>query len=152
MSSTGQMDYGSVSRVDDSQWHHVAGVFDNGTLSIYVDGNREQLAVGGSTYGTGNTRYGFVGSRSEADVFDGPTGTPWHFDGELDDVRIYNRALSQAEVASLAGKTATYTQPLYLLLTPADPAMNMADGRAIDLKDYAILVDGWLDELLWPQP
>ena len=151
MTSTGQMDYGSSSRVDDGQWHHVAGVFDNGTLSFYIDGNREQLALGGSTFGTGTTRYGFVGSRSEADVFDGDTGTPWHFNGDLDDVRIYSRALSQAEVADLAGKTAAFTQPLYLLLTPQDPAINMNNDRTINFKDFALLADTWLEEQLWPQ-
>ncbi len=92
-----------------------------------------------------------MGSRSEADVFDGDTGTPWHFNGDLDDVRIYSRALSQAEVADLAGKTAAFTQPLYLLLTPQDPAINMNNDRTINFKDFALLADTWLDEQFWPQ-
>jgi hypothetical protein len=74
----------------------------------------------------------------------------YYFDGLIDDVRIYNRALSQAEVASLAGRTGTFTQPLYLLLTPQDAAMNAHDDGTINLADYALLVDMWLDELLWP--
>jgi len=36
------VDYGSTRRVDDGQWHHVAGVFDNGTMIIYIDGSPEQ--------------------------------------------------------------------------------------------------------------
>jgi hypothetical protein len=73
-----------------------------------------------------------------------------YFDGLIDDVRIYNRALSQAEVADLAGRTGTFSQPLYLLLTPQDAGMNMYDDGTINLADYALLVDMWLDELLWP--
>jgi len=150
MTSAGQMDYGSVSRVDDGQWHHVAGVFDNGTLATYVDGHLEGSALGGSTFGTGNTRYGFVGQCSEAEEFDGLTGDPWRFDGDLDDVRIYSRALSQGEVGTLAGKTAAYTQALHLLLTPQDAAINVHADNTIDFKDYALFVDGWLDQALWP--
>ena len=149
--SAGIVNLASNTRVDDAQWHHAAGVFDNGTMAVYVDGNREALATGGETFGTGTTRFGFVGSQSEADVFDGNrSNSPNLFDGELDDVRIYSRALSQTEVASLAGKTAPFTQPLHLLLTPADPAINMNADNTVDFKDYALLVEGWLDEIVWP--
>jgi hypothetical protein len=41
-------------------------------------------------------------------------------------------------------------KPLYLLLTPQDSAMNMYNDGTINLADYALLVDMWLDELLWP--
>jgi len=68
----------------------------------------------------------------------------------LDEVRIYDEALSQTGIGWLAGKTTTYTQPLYLLLTPRDPAIDMNSDNTVDLKDYAVLVDMWLDELLWP--
>ena len=128
----------------------MAGTFDNGMLTIYVDGNLETSASSGSTFGSGNTRYGFLGLGSEADAFDGGKGPSDYFDGDLDDVRIYSRTLSQAEVGNLAGKTAAYTQPLYLLLTPQDPAIDINSDGAVDLKDYALLADMFLDELLWP--
>ncbi len=54
------------------------------------------------------------------------------------------------DVASLAGKTATFTQPLHLLLTPPDPKINLYNDDTIDLKDYALLADMFLDEVLWP--
>jgi hypothetical protein len=101
--STGQVDYGSVTRVDDGSWHHVASVFDNGTLIIYIDGNPETPTSGGSTFGRGiRTRYGFLGVGSEATSFDGNKGPTNYFDGDMDDVRIYNRALSAAEISQLA--------------------------------------------------
>jgi len=101
--SSGQVDYGSVTRVDDGTWHHVAAVFDNGTLTIYIDGNPEPSTSGGSTFGRGvNTRYGFLGVGSEATTFDGSRGPNNYFDGDMDDVRIYNRALSAEEISQLA--------------------------------------------------
>jgi len=101
--STGQVDYGSATRVDNGAWHHVAGVFDNGTLTIYIDGNPETPTSGGSTFGRGvRTRYGFIGVGSEATSFDGSKGPTSYFDGNMDDVRIYNRALSAAEISQLA--------------------------------------------------
>ena len=99
---TGQVDYGSTTRVDDGAWHHVAGVFDNGTLTIYIDGNPETPTSGGGTFGSGaKTRYGFIGVGSEATSFDGNKNPTDYFDGDMDDVRIYNRALSAAEVSRL---------------------------------------------------
>ena len=112
MTDTGQLDSGSSSRVDDGEWHHVAGVFDNGTSTIFIDGYHEAPVHGGSTIGTGNTRYGFVGVGSEAVAFDGAkNGNPNFFVGDVDDFRIYHRALSAAEVAGMAGRTDPFEQP-----------------------------------------
>ncbi|MHC4692084.1 MAG: LamG-like jellyroll fold domain-containing protein [Planctomycetota bacterium] len=102
MTSTGQVDYGSVTRVDDGQWHHVSGVFDNGTVVIYIDGVPEPSTTGGSTFGRGATRYGFLGVGSEATGFDGSKGPTNYFDGYMDDFRIYDRALSQSDIRKLA--------------------------------------------------
>jgi hypothetical protein len=99
--STGQVDYGSVTRVDDGQWHHVCGVFDNGTLTIYIDGQPEPSAVGGPVMGTGNVRFGFLGANSEATAFDGTRGGGSALSGLLDDVRIYNTALTQEEIQAV---------------------------------------------------
>ena len=173
MTSTGQVDYGSVTRVDDDQWHHVVGVFDNGTLTIYIDGKTEPSATGGTTFGTGNIRYGFLGANSEATVFDGARGAGNPIQ-QLDDVRIYDYALSAADIAGLAqgtGQPATGPILWYKLdetsgNIAADSSgngydgdlvfswfdMNMNDDSTINFKDYALVVDQWLDELLWPQP
>ncbi|MFN8491644.1 MAG: Ig-like domain-containing protein [Caldilineaceae bacterium] len=70
-------------------WQHVAAVYDSNGLSLYVDG---QLA--------GNTpRSTTLFAIPTGVTFSSPT-TP--FNGLLDDVRIYNRALSSAEIATLA--------------------------------------------------
>jgi len=81
---------------------------------------------------------------------------PWGvrpFTGRIDDVRIYSRVLSRGEIANLAGMSVgtVVQQPLQTFLsTTAD--IDLQDDEKIDLKDFAVLADAWLDELLWPQP
>ncbi len=98
MTDTGQIDYGSVTRVDDGRWHHITGVFDNGTLIIYIDGVAEPSTTGGPTYGTGNSRFGFIGANSEAGSFNSPTPGGNPLDGLVDDIRIYSKALTAEEI------------------------------------------------------
>ena len=94
-----QLDYGSITRVDDGFWHHVCGVFDNGTATIFIDGIPEPSAVGGPTFGVGDLiRYGFLGANSEADEFNGARGVETGVTGEVGDVRIYDRALTHEEI------------------------------------------------------
>ncbi|MFQ6035228.1 MAG: LamG domain-containing protein, partial [Sedimentisphaerales bacterium] len=94
----GQMDYPSTRRVDDGEWHHVGGVYDNGTATIYIDGEPEPSVTQGTTWGRNrNVRYGFIGRNSEATAFNGSSsGNP--LDGPVDDVRIYHNALTQQEI------------------------------------------------------
>jgi hypothetical protein len=75
------------------------------------------------------------------------------FPGSVDDVRIYNYVLSDAEIAGLVDDTPGDGQ-LYI---PVPSAANIYDdepegSRSVDFKDFAILADSWLDELLWPRP
>jgi len=65
-------------------------------------------------------------------------------------LRIYSRALGHDEVAKLAGLAGTgIAQPLTpLLRTPEDT--DLFDDEIINFKDYARLLDEWLDEVLWP--
>jgi len=94
-----QLDYGSITRVDDGFWHHLCGVFDNGTATIFIDGIPEPSVVAGPTFGVGDlVRYGFVGANSEADEFNGARGVETGVTGEVGDVRIYDRALTQEEI------------------------------------------------------
>jgi len=153
MTHDGQADLGGASRVDDGQWHHVAGVFDNGATVLYIDGKIDVMANVAGTIGTGDLRYGFVGDRSEATEVDGDKNTPpWMFEGDIDDLRIYNRAVPQAEIANLAGMAvgSTLTQPVSGLLSTAGDS-DLEDDERIDFVDYAALLDAWLDEALWPQ-
>ncbi len=150
------VDTGSIRRVDDGQWHHVAGVFDNGTMTIYIDGVAEPSYVSSdSTFGRDRyVRYGFLGANSEAS-YPPPTGRPdgGYFEGDVDEFYIYHRALSPAEIAYLADDTPGDGE-LYIRVPSV---ANVSDeesllSRSVNFKDFALLADQWLDEQLWPQP
>jgi hypothetical protein len=78
----------------DGNWHHVVGVADSSNLilKLYVDGN----LVATSSYG-GSTQIG----NSELNIGRNPGATFQVFNGVIDEVRIYNRALSAEEVKIL---------------------------------------------------
>ena len=146
---------GNTGRVNDGQWHHLAGVFNNGTLTIYIDGIPREPYFGGSTFGYGRyTRYGFVGTGSEAS-YPPPVGRQNgpYLEADVDEVRIYDRALSGAEIAYLADENPGDGQ----LYAPVASIANLSDeepplSRSVNFKDFALLADSWLDEQLWPAP
>ncbi|MFZ0034624.1 MAG: LamG-like jellyroll fold domain-containing protein [Sedimentisphaerales bacterium] len=74
-------------------WHHVAGTYDGSNLRLYIDGVLKfTLAYVGSI--ATNTYPVNIGRNSEQ--------TTRLYNGVIDDARIYNRALSTAEIAQLA--------------------------------------------------
>jgi len=90
---------------DDTDWHHVAAVADGVSLTIYLDGRST------ATGGTATANYGestFPLNIAGNGVFDAMGNA---FIGQLDDVRVYNRALSQEELAGLAGHTTPLQKP-----------------------------------------
>ena len=73
------------------RWYHVAGTYDGATIRIYVDG---QLGGSQSVVSTGTADANPVLFGSRSDGQDSLTGF-------LDDVRLYNRALTPAEIKRL---------------------------------------------------
>ena len=66
---------------------------------------------------------------------------------KVDDLHIYNYALSQSEILYLAeGSGGELVQPLQPVLTNAD----LTDDGIINLADFAMIMQGWLKEQLWP--
>ncbi len=74
-------------------WHHVAGTWDGTTKRLYVDGALVSSIASTVTYDRHAVYLG-------ADENNGVLALP--FDGVLDDLRVYNRALPAAELAALA--------------------------------------------------
>lgn len=75
-------------------WHHVGVVYDDADnfLSVYFDGQLQSSAVSVLSYADAPIT---IGCRSKQGLF------AEHFDGALDDVRIYRRALTQQEITEL---------------------------------------------------
>lgn len=76
----------------DTEWHHVTGVLEGGRMKIYVDGFfQAQSGTGMSILDSG--QFAFIG-RQYSDL-----GYRF-FKGKIDDVRIYNIALSASQVTT----------------------------------------------------
>ena len=78
------------------EWHHIASTYDGQMIRQYLDGLPVD-SVGFLYTIVADTRPLWIGADSPG-LFE-------VFNGKLDDVRIYGRALSGAEVAELAGVT-----------------------------------------------
>lgn len=109
--NVGFTDIGGVAAVNDGQWHHVVGVYDNGVATIYVDGQVDVSVVAGATIGSGATRFGFVGVGSEASTYNGSQGPNHYFDGEIDEFRIWSEARSQIEIQNNMNSCLLGTEP-----------------------------------------
>lgn len=80
----------STSSVSAGQWYHIVATFNRPTVSIYINGILDKTGtdnVASFASGSGTARIGGITSN--------------YFNGKIDDVRVYNRALSADEVAQL---------------------------------------------------
>ena len=84
----------SATTFSEGNWHHVVATYDGTSSKLYVDGSLEgQVAIAGTI--TPSTAPLAIGRNGIQDTD--------RFRGSIDDVRIYDRALSAAEVAILHG-------------------------------------------------
>jgi len=85
-----------------SDWTHVAAVFDSGSLLLYMNG--EQQAVTAATFATvgSHTSAAGIGARRLDGAF-GTAGTGDYFGGLIDDVRLYDNALTADEIREIGG-------------------------------------------------
>jgi len=89
---------------DNYTWHHITVTGDATSMNIYLDGGLAATGGGTANYGTSTFPVNIGGGGIWDD-----SGN-W-FQGQIDDVRIYNRALSGAEAAWLGGVTVPFDEP-----------------------------------------
>ena len=85
-----------VTAIPTGVWYHVVGVWDGTTLTLYVNGVSVATNVPGAVPATGTG--GDLGIGTEITQ-------PRYFNGVIDDARVYNRALSAADVMTLYTST-----------------------------------------------
>lgn len=74
-----------------------------------------------------------------------------YFRGVIDDVRIYNQALSEAEIAYLADVSPGDGKLHIPVQSPAELYSAEPQGsQKVDLNDFTMLAQGWLEQILWP--
>lgn len=87
----------STGLVTEGTWHHIAITFDStsgtGLTTLYIDGTSRGTLNGTPTHST-NFKFGRSGDY-----------TSEYFNGVIDQLRIFNKELSQSEVTTLYGET-----------------------------------------------
>ena len=89
--------FGTSGDIKPNNWHHIAFTFNNGTVIAYLDGN----SLGTST--TGNTSFS-----SGLNFCIGASSTKSnssHFNGSIDQVRIYSSTLAASDIEALVSET-----------------------------------------------
>ena len=85
---------GAGNRILDTDWHHVAVTYDGSVMKIFLDGLQRT-----STPNTGNLR------SSTSDVYIGKQTTSKPFTGIIDEMLVYERALTETEILEIYGST-----------------------------------------------
>ncbi len=85
------------------QWHHVAATWDGADMKVWQDGVEVgALPKGGAKVDTDDTAKVAIGSQPTDAFAADPAHVAKYFDGTIDDVVIYNRALDAGEMGELA--------------------------------------------------
>ena len=87
----------STTAINDGNWHFIAGTYNGSHVKMYIDGVLENTAsyTGGIAYHT--TNYVEIGKfKYTLDSVDG-----YYWNGTIDDLRLYNRALSAEQILAL---------------------------------------------------
>lgn len=93
----------SSAAMSEETWHHIALVKSGTTYTVYLDGTAGGFTgtLGSSTLNTTTTDL-FLGTSENSGAVDTSNA---QLDTAMDEVRIYHRALSGAEISELAGRT-----------------------------------------------
>jgi hypothetical protein len=121
------------------KWTHVAVTFDGSNVILYIDG----LAVSeaepftfdpgvGATVFIGSSQYGAEG-----------------FNGSMDDVRLYNAALTPSQIAYV------YLNGPGQVHVPLASKANLSNtetqgSQRVNLEDFAVIASQWMDSFAWP--
>jgi hypothetical protein len=120
-----------AAKIFDGGWHHIGATTSTDKIRVYFDGVQQTCPNGtdGDIVYTAGQGF-FVGRH-------GNNQNTWDFDGNIDEVRIYRRALTPDEVAALAVQTPKPTPLLQWRLdetsgtTAADATANHFDGTYV---------------------
>ena len=123
------------------QWMHLVGTYDGSLMKLWVNAqvvdSRDDVV---SIQLSQDTNDLAIGNRSDA--------TNREFFGTIDDVQVYDYALSQAEILYIGG-----WPPIYIPLeSPANIYDEEPPGvKAVNFRDYAVLANSWFEKELWPE-
>ncbi len=111
-----------------NRWQHIAATFDSavGTMNLYVNGTLAGSAAAPTTL-LANYSPLSIGSR-----YSGTAGYDLPFSGVIDDVRVYDRALSAPQVQQLYASAGTLPPTLYV--QPQSAARYYGDSQVFSVQ------------------
>ncbi|MHC4284536.1 MAG: LamG-like jellyroll fold domain-containing protein, partial [Planctomycetota bacterium] len=89
----------SPEAINPNEWYHVAGTNDGSDMKLYIDGQLKDS----------DSSTGFLGVNSNAYIGYEPV-SPLYYYGLIDDIRIYNRAISESEFQNIADPMGRWSQ------------------------------------------
>ena len=122
-----------------NEWFHIAGVYTGTRWQVYVDGElgadepAAQADIGDFAFTIGDRYKGFATNNH-------------FFHGSLDDVRIYNRALSGSEISALSLEPAAPSQAERLSIGHL-PTKTSTGGLILIAHGYNSAPNIWADDL-----
>jgi hypothetical protein len=137
----------SSENLQTTQWQHVCMAWSSGDIIRFYVNGAEDAATGRNNENevgltAGNTIL-LIGKGSK------DTAVDQGWDGLIDDVRIYSYALSHSEILTLANASSIYVP----LVSPANfYDLEPANSKKVNFRDYAVMMNEWLYEKLWPEP
>jgi hypothetical protein len=129
--SGGTVELDSNIAVNDGQWHHIVGTYDDPVVKVYIDGVEVNTMTQPSSL-TGSTVGGLtIGQRGSGNIIG----------GIIDEVRIYNRALTEPEI--LAAMEGSEGYPYALGPNPADGTYHEDTWATVSWRagDFALSHD-----------
>ncbi|MBQ6341165.1 MAG: hypothetical protein IJI36_18670 [Kiritimatiellae bacterium] len=103
----------SVSDITDGNWHHVVCTYSNKVLQLYYDGQLKEEKATQDALNIPDSSDFVIGNN------DARNAASHNYDGGLDDLQIYNRVLTAAEVADeYARRTLAVPDPATILPEP----------------------------------
>jgi len=120
----------SSTSINDGTWHHVAGIWNSGSglMQVFVDG-----ALDSSNIGPKGSRNAVT---NNLNIGNGHNGGRY-YSGALDDVQLYNRILTPAEIGALAG-TAVPAPPTILSAMGGNGQVSLNWTAPIGATNYNV--------------
>lgn len=98
---------GTTTNLNDGVWHHIAGIREGTTARLYVDGVQQNSASNGAFDQINSVcNFAFIGGFRSDSVCTSPANEAF-FNGSIDEVSVYNRNLSTAEIQSIFNSSTT---------------------------------------------
>jgi hypothetical protein len=126
------------------KWYHIVMVFDgtqtNNNLQLYINGNPDKFStITPTSVARNSTANLHIGTADSADNNAGQGG----FNGMIDEVRMYNRALTFAEVQALYQAVPTDVGPVITTASPLSGAVGSPLALSATVTGQGTLTYNW---------